>query len=121
MTTPMDPELRERLEAQAEEYGTYVAKGPIYVGTALAYPTGGPVPVSNVERHKYAEMGLVVKVGTKEHAELFPSPDADTTPTADETQAAAAAASAEAASTTTTSGAGTTTTAAGTTTTRKGR
>lgn len=100
MTTPLDPELADRLKAQAAEYGTWRAKGPIYVGTALAYRAGEPVPVSNVERHRYADMGLVVKVGTKAERDAFPGEFTDDDPTAPADDAAAAAASAEAASTT---------------------
>lgn len=100
MTVPMDPELAEHVEAQRAEYGTYRAKGPIYVGTALAYREGDPVPVSNVERHKYDAMGLVVKVGTAAERKAFPAEftdDAD--PTAPQDDAAAAASSADASST----------------------
>lgn len=45
----------ERRKAQAEEYGTWVATMDITVpfGAALAYTTGSPVPVSNVERWDY--------------------------------------------------------------------
>lgn len=107
MTVPMDPELAERIEAQRAEYGTYRAKGPIFVGTALAYREGDPVPASNVERHKYDAMGLVVKVGTAAEREAFPDEFAkDSNPTAPTDDAGAAAASAEAASTTDTTAKG---------------
>ena len=62
MTMPTgDPELDEFRRLQEEEYGEWVAVGPIYAGNALAYPEGGAVPKSNVERHSYDKMGLVVK------------------------------------------------------------
>lgn len=77
MTMPMDPELAERIKAQEVEYGTYRAKGPIYVGNALAYNRGNAVPISNVERWHYDDMGLVVKVGTKAEREEFPEEFAD--------------------------------------------
>jgi hypothetical protein len=37
-------------EAQAKEYGKYVAKEPIDLGGARAFNTGDPVPVGHVER-----------------------------------------------------------------------
>lgn len=104
MTVPMDPELAARLEAQRVEYGTWRAKGPIYAGTALAYRAGDPVPVSNVERWKYDEMDLVVKVGTKAEREAFPDEFTDdpTAPTGNEAVATAADADAADATGTTT-------------------
>jgi hypothetical protein len=39
----------QALEAQRAEYGRYVAKEDIYVGTALAFRAGDPVPVGHVE------------------------------------------------------------------------
>ena len=41
-----DEELRQ---AQAAEYGTYVANKPINIGAARAFNPGDPVPVSHVE------------------------------------------------------------------------
>jgi hypothetical protein len=66
MTDPFtaDQELQDYRAAQAKEYGTYVASSDIYVGNALAYRTGDPVPVGNVERHGYDKDGLVTKVKT---------------------------------------------------------
>ena len=43
----------------------YVATGPIYVGSSLAYAKGDEVPAANVERHDYLNQGLVTKVDTK--------------------------------------------------------
>lgn len=51
--------------AQAVEYGTWVAAEDIYVGTALAYAAGQPVPVSNVEQHGYGELGIVARVASE--------------------------------------------------------
>lgn len=66
------PEEVEQLRAeQATEYGTYVAVAPISFNGAPAYNPGDPVPVSNVQRHKYDEQGLVAKVGTKAGQELI--------------------------------------------------
>ena len=48
--------------AQAAEYATYVALEPILVDGARAYNPGDPVPVSNVEKHDYLQMGVVRKV-----------------------------------------------------------
>jgi hypothetical protein len=67
MTSPED-----YAKAQAEEYGTFVAKGPIYHDGALAYTEGHPVPRSNVERHKYEEQGLVSKVKKADAASAQP-------------------------------------------------
>jgi hypothetical protein len=66
MTDPFlaDQQLQDRIAAQAKEYGTYVATADIYVGNALAYRAGDPVPVGNVERHGYDKDGLVAKVAT---------------------------------------------------------
>lgn len=47
MTTPATAE--ELREAQAKEYGTYVAAERIEIGGALAFLPGDPVPVSHVE------------------------------------------------------------------------
>lgn len=48
--------------AQQKEYGQYVAATEIYVGNALAYAPGHPVPASNVKLHGYDKNGLVTKV-----------------------------------------------------------
>lgn len=60
------PEAEDRRNAQIKEYGVYVAVEQIYVGNALAYDVGHPVPASNVELHGYADAGLVAKRTTKE-------------------------------------------------------
>lgn len=49
----------------AAEYGEYVAVEPIYVGNALAYNIGDPVPISNVQAHGYAEARVVAKRSTQ--------------------------------------------------------
>jgi hypothetical protein len=62
MTTPATAvELRE---AQAKEYGTYVALAAIDIDGARAFNAGDPVPVSHVERGVVAEH-QVAKVTTK--------------------------------------------------------
>lgn len=98
MTHPVeDDELRAYREAQLEEYGQWVAKGPIYVGNARAYNEGDPVPASNVEAYKYDEMGLVVKATTKAGEEAAPTdPDAGSGAAAVESAEAAQATSATA-------------------------
>jgi hypothetical protein len=58
------------LAANRKEYGTWVAKEPIYFGTALGYNPGDAVGLDVVERHGLADEGRVVKVGTKAHKEL---------------------------------------------------
>ena len=60
-----DPDVVARRQAVAHEYGQYVATQDIYVGNALAYRVGDPVPVSNVERHGYLANELVAKTSTK--------------------------------------------------------
>lgn len=61
--------LAAHLAAQDREYGHYVANQNIYVGNALAYAPGHPVPVSNVVRHGYLANGLVDLVDGKDHPE----------------------------------------------------
>jgi hypothetical protein len=56
------PAQAAHIDAQRAEYGTYRAAAPIYVGVALAYNPGDPVPVSNVLAHGYEAAGLVEKV-----------------------------------------------------------
>ena len=60
---PEDAAMERRREQQTE-YGTYVANQAIYVGTALAYNPGDPVPASNVAALGYEKDGLVDKVST---------------------------------------------------------
>ena len=58
-TVPVgDPTMsaREAEQARAAEYGSYIAIENIWVGNALAFRSGDPVPVSHVER------GVVPKV-----------------------------------------------------------
>lgn len=60
--------FEERQLAQQVEHGTYVAVAPIYADGryhdtgALAYDVAHPVPITNVERHGYAESGHVRRV-----------------------------------------------------------
>lgn len=72
-TSPITAELSDFIARQREEYGKYVANQQIFAGNALAYNKGDAVPIENCERLEYVEHGLVVKVGTKEHAELLKS------------------------------------------------
>ncbi|GLW32274.1 hypothetical protein [Actinoplanes regularis] len=66
MTQPVgDAAARQFRMEQEAEYGQFVATSDIYVGTALAYREGDPVPASNVERHGYDKNGLVAKTGIK--------------------------------------------------------
>lgn len=61
-------------KAIEDDYSQYVATAPIYGGTALYYREGDPVPASNVKAHKYDELGLVAKQGTKAAAAVVPTP-----------------------------------------------
>ena len=47
MTTPATAE--ELREAQAKEYGTFVAVEPINIGGARAFNVGDPVPAGHVD------------------------------------------------------------------------
>jgi hypothetical protein len=49
--------------AQEAEYATYVATETILHDGSRAYNAGDPVPISNVEKHGYLQMGVVRKVG----------------------------------------------------------
>lgn len=73
VTSPITAELSDFIARQREEYGKYVANQQIFAGNALAYNAGDSVPISNAERLGYVEAGLVVKVGTKAHADLLES------------------------------------------------
>lgn len=55
-------DVQDRRDEQAVEYGSYVANQQIYVGAALAYDVGHPVPVSNVKAHGYDKNHMVDKV-----------------------------------------------------------
>jgi len=70
MTDPISAERAalERRAEQLEEYGQFEAVTPIYHGTAMAYDTGHPVPVSNVELYGYEKNGLVRRVASKSKA-----------------------------------------------------
>jgi hypothetical protein len=67
MTDPFaaDQELQDYIAAQTKEYSTWVATQDIHVGNALAYRTGDPVPISNVEKHGYDKQGVVAKTSSK--------------------------------------------------------
>lgn len=54
----------EYREAQAAEYGEYVAKHPIDIRGARAFNTGDPVPVSHVKSGTVSKDD-VVKASTK--------------------------------------------------------
>ena len=57
MTSPVE----DFAAAQAAEYATFVASEPILVDGVRAYNPGDPVPVSNVEKHGYLQLGVVRK------------------------------------------------------------
>lgn len=54
--------FESRAEAEAAEYGTFRAKQDIPFDGVIAYRKGQAVPVSNVEKFKYDEMGLVERL-----------------------------------------------------------
>jgi len=70
-----DWEARRR--AQAEEYGTWVATGPITIGGALAFAEGHAVPNAHIEKYgldrRVNENGqaLIVKRDTKAGKDLL--------------------------------------------------
>lgn len=66
MSTPfpgLDPVLvaagAAAIAEQTAEYSRWVANQDIFVGNALAYRTGDPVPASNVARFGYDQLGMV--------------------------------------------------------------
>jgi len=56
------PAYEARAAAELAEYGTFEAVADIYFNGLVAYRPGHPVPVSNVERYRYDEQGLVRRV-----------------------------------------------------------
>lgn len=59
------PQTAEELRAaQADEYGTYVALGPIFVNGARAFNKGDAVPVSHVQK-QVVPQDMVAKATTK--------------------------------------------------------
>jgi hypothetical protein len=63
---PQPKTAEEAIAAADKEYGAWVATQQIYVGTALAYNEGDPVPASNVARHGYDKAGLAARRSTNE-------------------------------------------------------
>lgn len=62
VVSPITSELSDQILAQQKEYGQYVAAQQIFTPHgALAYNEGDAVPVSNVKRHRYDELGWVKK------------------------------------------------------------
>ena len=60
----MSMTAEELAEAQAREYGTYVATEPIFIRGVRAFNVGDAVPVGHVEGKLVAE-SAVAKVTTK--------------------------------------------------------
>jgi len=52
-------------DAQAKEWGTYVALDTILYNGVVQFNAGNPVPVDIATRLGYVESGQVAKVGTK--------------------------------------------------------
>lgn len=59
MTQPDFAAAEELRQAQAKEYGQWVAVEPIDIGGARAFNPGDPVPVSHVERGVVAKSQVV--------------------------------------------------------------
>jgi len=55
---------QDHRKAIADEYGAWVATQQIYVGSALAYNVGDPVPATNVQAFGYDKNNLVAKAPT---------------------------------------------------------
>lgn len=55
-------ELDRYMKEQMWEYSHFVAATDIYVGSALAFTAGSPVPKSTVEAQNWEKMGLVTRV-----------------------------------------------------------
>lgn len=71
-TTPQSKSLKayeKRAEEELAEYSTFVATSDIKFNGAPAYRAGQPVPVSNVEKYRYDEQGLVKRVRGEERAQ----------------------------------------------------
>ena len=80
MAEPFDPyaenpEFAALAAAQVKEWGEYVATGDILVGGVLAARKGDAIPISNVEKHRYDEQGLVVKRNSKAGREITGEPE----------------------------------------------
>lgn len=79
MAEEKDPALlayEQRAAQEAVEYGTWRAKYPIQHDGVIAYMPGHAVPVSNVERYGYDEMGLVERVDDPSDDLVEPDPSA---------------------------------------------
>lgn len=72
------PELAQEHQAHVKEWNTFVATQDIQFGGALAYRSGDPVPVANVETYHYDELGWVARVGTKAAESATPTPSTTT-------------------------------------------
>jgi hypothetical protein len=70
-----NPALAEYREAQAKEWGEWVAAEDIYVGVALAARRGDAIPADNVKRHGYDKDGRVVKRNSKEGRAITGEPE----------------------------------------------
>lgn len=72
MTQPAPTEALAHRDAQAKEYGTYIAKEPIDINGARAFNVGDPVPVSHVERDDApVRQDQVAKTTTKAAAAIL--------------------------------------------------
>jgi hypothetical protein len=69
-----------RAEEEAAEYSSFVATSDIYHDGEVAYRPGHAVPVSNVERYKYHDQGLVKQLRGEEKAQAAAAVTDDVTP-----------------------------------------
>ncbi len=76
---PLDQMQERRAEIKAE-YGMYRAITPIYVGNALAYNVGDPVPRSNAESQDMVALGLVERLPDPKAQGAAPSPSPTSSP-----------------------------------------
>ncbi len=72
-SSPAPADGAERLEAQAKEYGEYIARERILIGGVPAFNAGDPVPVGHVDSGVVAKE-QVVRRNTKA-AEALTNPE----------------------------------------------
>lgn len=73
-SSPEPADGAERLDAQAKEYGEFIATERIMIGGVPAFNVGDPVPISHVERG-VVQKEQVVRRNTKA-ADAVLSPEA---------------------------------------------
>jgi hypothetical protein len=61
----LPPEVLQRAKDVEEEWGTWVAVQPIFVGSGRAHNIGDAVPAANVRELGYDRLGWVARRSTK--------------------------------------------------------